>query len=465
MTLSKDVVQWLDDEFPGLIEKHDVPGAAVAVHVDGEITDRATGILNTATGVEATVDSLFQIGSITKVWTATLVMQLVDEGLLDIDQPVRRYLPEFAVQDETATKSITTRQLLCHTAGFEGDHFRDTGRGDDSVEKYVATLVENQQIFPPGELFSYNNDGYCALGRVVEVLREKPYDACLQEHLFTPLGLTHAAASPYEAIMFRAAMGHVRPEPEADLALAPVWALARSNAPAGSMLSMRARDLLTFAAMHLNSGRGPDGTVVLKPETVSAMQEPQVDVPRFELLGDGWGLGWELFRGSSKTMIGHDGTTIGQNSFMRLVPEEKVAVALMVNGGNAVSAYGDVFSHLLDQLAGIELPALPEPPADPPEIDTDRFVGTYTADVIDMVVSKDDEGRVWLDQTPKGVFAEMGEEPERKELIPYRDDAMIPAESEGGMFLPHIFMGDDGNGRALYLHIGRALRRNDPAPV
>ena len=83
------------------------------------------------------------------------------------------------------------------------------------------------------------------LGRLVEVLREKPYDACLREHLFAPLGLTHAATSPYEAIMFRAAVGHIELEPGAGYQPAPVWALARSNAPAGSMLAMRPRDLLT----------------------------------------------------------------------------------------------------------------------------------------------------------------------------------------------------------------------------
>ena len=86
------------------------------------------------------------------------------------------------------------------------------------------------------------------LGRLVEVLRQKPYDDCLREHLFTPLGLTHAANGPWEAILFRAAVGHVQASPDAELVPAPVWALARSNAPAGSMLAMRPRDLLAFAA-------------------------------------------------------------------------------------------------------------------------------------------------------------------------------------------------------------------------
>ena len=201
-------------------------------------------------------------------------MQLVDEGKVDLDAPVRTYLPEFKIGDEDAAAQITTRQLLNHTAGFEGDIFTDTGLGDDCVEKYLGVLHEVPQLFPPGEQFSYNNAGFCVLGRLVEVLREKPYDACLREHLFAPLGLTHAATSPYEAIMFRAAVGHVEHEPGAGYEPAPVWALARSNAPAGSMLAMRPRDLLAFAQMHMNDGRAADGTQVLAPGTAGGDARP-----------------------------------------------------------------------------------------------------------------------------------------------------------------------------------------------
>src|SRR6185436_16628026 len=223
----------LRERLPGLLTDNRVPGAAVAVLAGGEVIDAAAGVLSTATGVEATVDSVFQVGSITKVWTATLVMQLADEDKLDLDAPVRRYLPEFGIADEEAAAAITVRQLMCHVAGFEGDLFTDTGRGDDCVEKYVATLADTVQLFPPGEMFSYNNAGFCVLGRIVEVLREKPFDACMREHLFAPLGLTHAANGAEEAILYRAAIGHIQPTPDADPQPAPVYSLVRSNAPAG----------------------------------------------------------------------------------------------------------------------------------------------------------------------------------------------------------------------------------------
>ncbi|MBN9618727.1 MAG: beta-lactamase family protein, partial [Actinobacteria bacterium] len=144
------VGEWLHDELPRLLGRHGVPGAAVAVSRGDDVVDVAAGVLNRATGVTATTDSLFQIGSITKVWTATLAMQLVDEGALDLDAPVRRYLPDFALADEDAAARITVRQLMCHVAGFEGDVFTDTGKGDDRVARYVRRLRDVPQLCPPG---------------------------------------------------------------------------------------------------------------------------------------------------------------------------------------------------------------------------------------------------------------------------------------------------------------------------
>src|SRR4051794_11037905 len=225
MTKLDAIRSWWEQELPGLLARHGVPGAAVAVDMGGEVADHGAGVINLATKVEVDTDTLFQIGSITKVWTATLVMQLADEDLIELDAPVRTWLPEFRLADESAAAAITVRQLLNHTAGFEGDVFTDTGRNDDCVEKYVATLGDLAQLFPPGHMFSYNNAGYCVLGRLVEVVRGKPFGACLREHLFTPLGLTHAAYGADEAILFRTAVGHMEPEPDAPLQPAPVWAL------------------------------------------------------------------------------------------------------------------------------------------------------------------------------------------------------------------------------------------------
>jgi CubicO group peptidase (beta-lactamase class C family) len=463
MTTITEVRDTLQARLPGLLRDHQVPAAAWGVLHDGQIVDGAAGLLSTTTGIEATPDSLFQIGSITKLWTSTLVLQLADEGKIDLDVPVRTYLPEFRLGDEAAAAVITTRQLLNHTAGFEGDVFTDTGPGDDCVAKFVDILHDLPQLFAPGEQFSYNNAGYCVLGRLVEVMRGLQYDECLRRHLIGPLGLTHTATGPYEAILHRVAVGHLEPEPGAGYQPAPVWALARSNSPAGSMLAMRPRDLLAFAQMHLADGRAADGTQVLAAGTAARMRQREVDLPDIGVMGTSWGLGFERFDTPQGTLAGHDGNTIGQAAFLRLVVEDGLAVTLLTNGGDAMSLYRDVFGLVLGALGRIPLPEMPRPPARPERLDARRFVGTYSSQVADMTVSQDEDGRIWLEQIPKGELAELVGHPVRKELVAYREDKLIPVEPDHGMYVPHAFVGDDGAGRALFLHVGRAVRRAEDA--
>ena len=458
MTKLDEVKAWLDTRLPELITTYDVPAAAVAVSVGEDSVEAAAGVLSLSTGVAATTDSVFQIGSITKVWTATMVMQLVEQGRVDLEAPVQRYLPDFRVADATASSAMTVRQLLSHTAGFEGDIFTDTGPGDDALEKYVATLEDVEQLFPPGERFSYNNAGYCVLGRLLEVVHGTTYDECLRSQLFSPLGLTHSATSAAEAILFRAAVGHLRPEPDSEQQSAPVWNMARSNAPAGSILSMRASDLIEFARLHLDSGRTTDGTQVLQDDTVTQMQQRQVELPRLRVMGDAWGLGWEIYDTPTGPVIGHDGTTVGQASFLRMVPADNVAVVLLTNGGEAYPLYLDVVGHILAELSTAQLPPLPSPPQDPARIDASRYTGTYASRVADVVIEQDDDGRIWREIRPKGEFADMGESATRVELVAYEDDMLIDKDGQQGLHMPHAFIGA-GDAPAGYLHIGRVVPR------
>lgn len=450
MMRSRAVSEWITRELSRLVDKHGVPGAQVAVLVDGDVVDAAAGVLNTATGVSATTDAVFQVGSITKVWTATLVAQLVNEGLLDLDRPLREYLPEFRVADEAASAMVTSRQLLCHTAGFEGDLFTDTGSNDDAIEKYVATLADVAQLSPPGEQFSYCNSGYVVLGRLVEVLRGKPFNTVLRERLITPLGLEHVATNIGEAILERPAVGHVYVAPGCPVRPAPVWSLVASNAPAGSMLAMRARSLLGFVQMHLSD------------TSVAMMRQPQVVLPDLvEWTRERWGLGWMLLDYPGGTVIGHDGGTLGQSAFLRVVPEAGVAVALLTNGGDVFPMFRAVFGHLLAELAGVKLPTLPVPPADPPPVDADRVSGTYRATMFDQKLSVDAEGRAWLRTVPRTAEAKLVM-PEKAvaEVVQFRADALITVEPQWGMHQVVGLLGVDPGGRVRFLHRnGRATAR------
>ncbi|HEY7279632.1 MAG TPA: serine hydrolase domain-containing protein [Trebonia sp.] len=456
-----DISGWITEKLPALLAEHKVPGAAIGVYSGGEIFDFASGVLSHATGVAATPDSVFQVGSITKTWTATLVMQLADEGLLDLDATVVTYLPDFDLADSDAAKTMTVRQLLCHKAGFEGDVFTDTGNNDDCVEKYVATLRTDPQLFPPDDMFSYNNAGYCVLGRIIEVLRGKPFDQALREHLFAPLGLTHAATDANSAILFRAAVGHLPnpQDPDGQPVPAPMWSLVKSNAPAGAMLAMRPRDLLAFAAMHLNDGKAADGTQVLSAASATAMRDKQVTVPPLGLMGTHWGLGFELFDFPTGFVFGHDGGTVGQSAFLRIVPGQNIAIALLTNGGNPIAVYFEVYRHLLKVLADIDLPDNPVPPTNPDRIDAAKYLGTYANSMGKTEIAQDDDGRIWMTETPLGELAELIGEVEKTELVHLENDTLIAATPKYGIYLPQVFIGDDGSGRSLYIHSGRAIRR------
>ena len=249
----------LHDRLTALAEKYGVVGASVAVAVGDTTTLAATGVLNTRTGSPVTTDSVFQIGSITKVWTATLVMQLVDDGLVDIDVPLVTYLPDFRVLDERITAGVTARHLLNHTSGIGGDFFPDTGRGDDCVERYVAAMADLAASHPVGATMSYCNAGFVLLGRLIEVVRGQSWDEVIRERLFAPLGLTSAGTLPEEALLWGAAAGHFGTE------VTDQWGLPRAIGPAG-LVQARASDLLAFARLHLADGVTADGERVLSVE-------------------------------------------------------------------------------------------------------------------------------------------------------------------------------------------------------
>lgn len=454
------VADFLKTELARRAEARGVPGAAVAVVIDGEIVDHAVGVLSTATAVETTTDAVFQIGSITKVWTATLVMQLVDEGLVELDEPIRTYLPDFRLADGDAVRTITVRQLLSHQAGFEGDIFTDTGRGDDAIAKFVEGLAELPQIFPPGALFSYNNAGYILLGHLVERLRETTWEQALMEHIAVPLGLTHVSPSPYEAILHRVAVGHVGPDEHGTQTPAPVWALARSNEPAGSMLAMTARDLAGFARMHLSGGLTPSGDAVLSPASAAAMRTSEVRLPHVTGMGTAWGLGWEVDRDGENPLYGHDGNTIGQASYLRVAPEAGVAVVLLTNGGDSMGLFHDLVDPLLRELTGEGLPAWPTPPDEPESVDASPYLGVFANSIVEMEVSRDDEGRLWLEQRPKIDLAELGDEVQPpSELVPFGDDSLIMLDQQSGMHIVLAFLSPGDDGRPSFVHFGRALAR------
>jgi CubicO group peptidase (beta-lactamase class C family) len=447
--MTVDISHWRE-RLALLADKHGVPGANLAILSDGEIADTAYGVLNLRTKVEATPDSLFQIGSISKVWTATLVMQLVDEGLLDLDEPVVKYLPEFKVADAEVTKTVTSRHLLTHSSGIDGDLFLDTGRGDDCVEKYVAACAELKQNHPLGATMSYCNSGYTVLGRLIEVLREKSWDAVLRERIFAPLGLASAGTLPEEALLFRAAAGHVTP-PGQEIQVTSVWGIFRSAGPAG-LIHATARETLAFAQLHLADGVTADGTRILSAESARAMRVPQVAVPDIYTLGSHWGLGWILMTWDGHEVYGHDGGTLGQSAFMRIVPDAGVAVCLLTNGGHTQDLFRDLFNEILGELAGISLPERPEPPAVPPTVDLSPYVGRYAREGVELTIEADDDHLVGKVTMTGALSQALGDQEQPPiEIRPVDGELFVGRSPDDESWTPFVFFTLDGR---QYLHMG-----------
>jgi CubicO group peptidase (beta-lactamase class C family) len=192
--------------------------------------------------------------------------------------------------------------------------------------------------------------------------------------LITPLGVTHTFTLPEDVLRFRSALGHL----EEDGAWHPAgqWGLTRACGPAG-LISATAADVIAFARMHIDGGRAHDGTQVLSPKSVAAMRKPQVAIPDPYTMGSHFGIGWVMFDGDGPRMFGHNGGTIGQIAFLRMVPDAGVAIVLLTNGGHAVDLYDELVVPLLEELAQVTTPPALELPAVAPEFALDPYVGVY----------------------------------------------------------------------------------------
>lgn len=382
----------LQDLLDELREKHGVVGATLGVLKDGTIETAASGLLNLDTQVECTPQSVFQIGSIGKIFTTTLIMQLIDEGRLDLDAPVTRYLRDFTLADRAASRAITVRHLLNHTSGMDGDFFPADDSEGPSTASYVRKMWLLPNLYPPGKgPVTYCNAGFVTAGRIIEVLTGLTWPNAVMTRIVRPLGLPHAYAHPHEALRFRCAMGHVAdPNDMTKIGLAPATFLSLSAAAAGSVLSMSVESLLLFAKAHLAYGAYGDGKRLISEASARRMREETTPVPPFARRGTThWGLGWSLGLKDSYRMMGHDGGTLGHYTYLRIFPERDTAFALFTNSPS-VKLVDPLEERLTRELAGVDLPE--EPPKTDFTPKPERYVGRYANIASDYAVEETENG-------------------------------------------------------------------------
>lgn len=358
-----------------LLSAYRIPSAAIGVLRDGEITDFAVGVKNMVTKEPATTDVIYQCGSMTKTWTALAFMQLVDEGKVSLDQPVRNYLPGFKVADPEVSAKVTPRHLLNHTNGIEED-YGDPGEDIDVYERMVGNIANAPQVFPLGDTHGYSAAlGYAILARIMEVVDGKRWDTIMQNRLFERLGLTSTSSWCEDVDQGRAATGHLIRSLEEGPIIAPIAYLPRAYGPGGN-ISSTVREVLTMAQIFLRGGKASNGTHIVSAGSIREMMASRVPIPDPYMFGPAWGLGLIVCDWHGETVYATDGSTIGQNARLRVLPDSGIAIAMLTNGGPRERFYRKVFNTILISLGVVTIPDLPRP--DPTlELDLSKYEGAY----------------------------------------------------------------------------------------
>lgn len=449
MTALHQQLDWVPERLTGLLDHYSIPGVALGVWLDGEEYTVAAGMANLRAGIEATPETLFLIGSITKVFTTSLVMQLVEEGRVELDAPVRTYLPELRLSDDEATETVTVRQLLTHTSGITGDYFPDCGRGDDAVEQCVATLPDVPMLHQPGTMFSYCNIGLIIAGRLIERVTGDTWDTVLRQRLLNPLGLDTFCTLPEEVLLHRAGVGHVPDSASGSLVPGQMWPEVRSGGPAGFTPWATVRDLLAFSRLHLDGGVTPKGNRLLSPDSITAMQARQVESnPSGAYDGDGWGLGWARHRYSNaEPVIGHNG---GAAAVLRVLPERRLAIASLTNAPMGMQVGLRIIDDIVNDLFGLHIPQAPDVSVDIG--DMSRYEGTYRHLNFQCHVSAgDDDLTVTTEARSTSTTT----------LRPLDETTFTTHSASSDMPYKAAFLQADEVGRPGYFHIGgRAFVRD-----
>lgn len=374
--------------------RHHVPGVAVGISEGDEELIESFGATSLSSRTAVGERTLFQIGSTTKTFTAALLMQEVEAGRLDLDAPVRRYLPGFRLQRDEWTGLVLVRHLLTHSGGFDGDWFLRYPRHDEERLAAVAGAMEQVPVrSQPGAAFSYSNLGFAVAGRIAEVLGGSAYEDLIEQRLFRPLGMSNSTVRTHEALSRPYASGHiVRGE---RVELAHPWHLVRSAAAHGGVISDLV-DQLRWARFQLGDGTGVDAagvrSQVLGGETLHTMHEPQV---RGGSICDSVGYAWMLEEVGGTLTIRHGGETNGQMSAFRFVPERDFAITVLTNASSGSDLHEELVDWVMDRRLGIRrVSAVAVEPSD-----ASAMVGRYEGTLRDVVLSLSD-GAVWIDIEP-----------------------------------------------------------------
>lgn len=315
----------LDAWIAAEVRAKDIPSLALALVDDQKIVwAKGFGWADADKKQAASADTLYRVGSVSKPITALVLMMLVELGLLDLDAPVQKYLPEFQPRNPFPEK-ITLRHLLSHRSGLVreppvGNYFDDS---QPTLAQTVASLNQTELVYRPGSKTSYSNAGLGVVGRVMEKVLHKDFNAIMTEKLLQPLGLRHSgyALTPEQRQQLAQAMmwtyhGREFPAPTFDFGMAPAGNLCAS-----------ANDMARLLQFLLARGQGPKGPL-LKAETLEKMWQPQF-LKKDEKAG--FGLGFHVSDLHGKRKISHGGAVYGFATEFVALPDDKLGIIVMAS--------------------------------------------------------------------------------------------------------------------------------------
>jgi CubicO group peptidase (beta-lactamase class C family) len=350
------------------LERTKTPGAIVAViDRDQVVFLQAFGVANVETGQPMAADMTFPLASMTKMYTATTLLSLVEEGKVDLQAPIRKYLEGLPQK----LGSVTAHQLMSHTAGFaDNAGISNRGYDDSTIDEQVRGYTDTIFFTDPGVVFSYANQGFNLSGAIIAHVTGRRYSQVVQERVFGPLGMTRSTFSLATAVTFPFPQTHAGPAGQPAAIIRPIAALAPW--PVGGMFSTMS-DLARYAVMFMNDGT-LDGKQVMPAAVVKKLGAPNVPV-HSQVEGGQYGYGLETVRWRGVRLVEHGGTLAGSATDFVMAPDQHAAVIVFANRQSHLTTTVDT---ALESV--LKLDPKPAVPATVPltEADADEYVGRYS---------------------------------------------------------------------------------------
>jgi len=351
------------------LEETKTPGAIVAI-VQGEtiVYQKGFGVSNMETAQPVAPEMLFRIGSMTKMYTAAALVSLAEEGKIDLNAPIGKYLEGLPPR----LASVTAHQLMSHTAGL-ADGANMFGKHDESaIAEEVRGYKDSMFFADPGAVFSYANPGFVIAGYLVERLSGEPYSRAIQKRVLDPLKMARSTFQPTVAMTYPFSVGHVGEPGKTARVLRPMEDNSRIW-PTGFLFS-NGQDLARFAITFMNGGQ-IDGKPALSAKLIERLSTPNAPVQSQVDGAYGYGLIMREYRGVR--LVEHGGTTAGFASDFVMAPAQRVAVIVLANRN----------AHLMktvEKALEAMLPLAPKPPEQEPlkftEREIEEYVGRYSQD-------------------------------------------------------------------------------------